>query len=145
MTTSKPSHRRRITGATVLAAAGATAVGLLGAAAPANADVHNDLYINQYASIAYSPVARASGASSLETTLQQAWDDAMTKCKDAGGVDCTIMVTAENSCVALANNFRGDWGVDTNANIDRAAFDAKHKIFGGVTQAMACAHGGNQG
>ncbi len=134
----------RIGAATLFLAAGAAAAGVFGSAAPANADVQNDLYINRYAAIAYSPVSRTSGASGLEANLQQAWDDAMTRCKLSGGVDCTIMVFAENSCVSLANNFHGNWATDTNNDVDFAALRARFKIAAGVTQAMACAHGGNQ-
>lgn len=128
----------------MIASAAVAVAGAFGSAATANADVQNDLYVNRYAAIAYSPVARASGVSSGEGNLQQAWDDAMARCRLSGGVDCTIMVFAENSCVSLANNFHGDWAVDTNNNIDSAARRAKMKIFAGDTQAMACAHGGNQ-
>jgi hypothetical protein len=131
-----PARYRWGTTAALLIASGAIAVGGLGAAAPASADV------DRYVAIAYSPASGQWGYSAGGTDQQQGWGEAMGYCRNKGGTDCTIVVQAKNACVAVATAWQGKWGVGTGPDIVAAQQDARHNIaFATANPIAACSTG----
>jgi hypothetical protein len=97
--------RGRTIAATLLASA-ATVVGLVGAAAPANAaDQYIALalgYVNE------NPPVTMAGGSSIAGTQDAAAQGALTNCVNNGGDHCVAVVIGTNECAAAASNNYGE-------------------------------------
>jgi len=97
--------RGRTIAATLLASA-ATVVGLVGAAAPANAaDQYIALalgYVNE------NPPVTMAGGSSIAGTQDAAAQGALTNCVNNGGDHCVTVVIGTNECAAAASNNYGE-------------------------------------
>lgn len=137
-----PVRRRRITGATLLAAS-AIAVGALGAAAPANADSGGPWVV-----IAYSPVNGIHGWANNRDTYKQAYDDALAYCISfGGGSSCTLGAYSHNQCAAVAADIGNDWAKwagRAGADLQGAEGAAVYENGGGQIVLSRCATG-NQG
>src|SRR3954471_13357206 len=117
--------RGRTIAATLLASA-ATVVGLVGAAAPANAaDQYIALalgYVNE------NPPVTMAGGSSIAGTQDAAAQGALTNCVNNGGDHCVTVVIGTNECAAAASN---DFGEEVGASaptIAAAESAAKSKL-----------------
>jgi uncharacterized protein DUF4189 len=103
-------RRGRNIAATLLAAA-ATAAGMLGAAAPAQA-------ADQYIALALgyvseNPPVTMAGGSAISGNRDQAGQGALTNCVNNGGSQCVTEVIATNECAAAASN---DYGEEVGAS-----------------------------
>ena len=103
-------RRGRTIAATLLAVA-ATAAGMLGAAAPAQA-------ADQYIALALgyvseNPPVTMAGGSAISGTQDQAGQGALTNCVNNGGTHCVTVVIATNECGAAASN---DYGEEVGAS-----------------------------
>src|SRR5437899_10041158 len=92
--------------ATTLLASAATVVGLVGAAAPANA-------ADQYIALALgyvndNPPVTMAGGSSIAGTQDAAAQGALTNCVNNGGSHCVTVVIGTNECAAAASNNYGE-------------------------------------
>jgi Domain of unknown function (DUF4189) len=116
--------KSRAAATALLLAAGATAAGLFGAAAPANAAV--DQYIAL--SIGYvneNPPVTMAGGSAISTDSEQARIQSLTNCQNNGGHHCVTQVIAKNACAAAASNDFGEMTGAQAATIDAASSAAK--------------------
>lgn len=101
----RTSWRTRTTAA-VLLAAGATAIGLVGAPAPAHA-------ADQYLALALgyvseNPPVTMAGGSAISANRDQAGQQALTNCSANGAGHCVTVVIATNECAAAASNYFGE-------------------------------------
>ncbi|MBS1694709.1 MAG: DUF4189 domain-containing protein [Actinobacteria bacterium] len=113
MTITYESHARwrgRTISAVLLASA-ATAVGMVGAPAPAHAaDQYIALaigYVNE------NPPVTMAGGSAISAGQEQAGQGALTNCSGNGANHCVTQVIAKNECAAAASN---DYGEMTGAS-----------------------------
>jgi hypothetical protein len=101
----RTNWRGRTIAATLLASA-ATVVGLVGAAAPANAaDQYIALalgYVNE------NPPVTMAGGSAIAGTQDAAAQGALTNCVNNGGDHCVTVVIGTNECAAAASNNYGE-------------------------------------
>jgi hypothetical protein len=101
----RTNWRGRTIAATLLASA-ATVVGLVGAAAPANA-------ADQYIALALgfvneNPPVTMAGGSAIAGTQDAAAQGALTNCVNNGGDHCVTVVIGTNECAAAASNNYGE-------------------------------------
>lgn len=121
---SRTSWRSRTTAAIVMtAAAAATTVGLISAAAPAQA-------ANQYIALAVgfvneNPPVTMAGGSGISATQEQAAQLSLTNCAGNGAGHCTAQVIATNECAAAASNDYGDRTGASAATLGEAQSKAK--------------------
>lgn len=106
-----PVGRRTQTVAAVLLAASASAVGMIGTAAPAQAS-------DQYIALAIgfvieNPPVTTAGGSGIGATPDQAGQGALSNCSGNGAGHCVTQVIAKNECAAAASN---DYGEMTGAS-----------------------------
>jgi hypothetical protein len=101
----RTNWRGRTIAATLLASA-ATVVGLVGAAAPANAaDQYIALalgYVNE------NPPVTMAGGSAIAGSQDAAAQGALTNCVNNGGDHCVTVVIGTNECAAAASNNYGE-------------------------------------
>ena len=101
----RTNWRGRTIAATLLASA-ATVVGLVGAAAPANA-------ADQYIALALgfvneNPPVTMAGGSAIAGSQDAAAQGALTNCVNNGGGHCVTVVIGTNECAAAASNNYGE-------------------------------------
>ena len=117
--------------AALLIGAGAVVLGVLGAAAPANATA------SKFVAIAYSPDARVFGYANGYATQTDAQQFALASCQEHGGTDCRITGWAQDGCAALAvdtNRYYGWYGPTPAA----AEQQALYRNGGGHIIEVAC-------
>ena len=109
-----------------LLAAGASVVGMVGVAAPAQAaDQYIALalgYVNE------NPPVTMAGGSSISGTQDQAAQGALTNCSNNGASHCVTVVIATNECAAAASNDYGEEVGASGSTIAAAASAAKSKL-----------------
>ena len=134
------ARRRRITAATLLVAAGALAAGVLGPAAPANADAGG-----QWVVIAYSPDNGIHGWANNRNTYQEALDAAMFNCRGFGGTNCVLGAFSHNQCAAVVADAQvgdfGQWAGRAGLDISGAEVAAQRTNGGGDVVLSRCATG----
>ncbi|MGV0850766.1 DUF4189 domain-containing protein [Mycolicibacterium phlei] len=124
MTILAPGRRARTTAAVLLASA-ASAVGMIGVAAPAHA-------ADQFIALAVgfvneNPPVTMAGGSGINSTEGGAASGALTNCSGNGAGHCAVQVIAKNECAAAASN---DYGERTGATgATRAVAESKAKTL----------------
>lgn len=135
------SLRSRATAAVVLAA-GATVVGMIGAAAPAHA-------ADQYVAVALgyvseNPPVTMAGGSAIAATQEAAAQGALTNCVNNGGSHCVTVAIGTNECAAAASNDSGEEVGGKGASIAAASSSAKAQLqiqTGAKVIVVACTNG----
>ncbi|OBB00547.1 hypothetical protein A5662_14505 [Mycobacteriaceae bacterium 1482268.1] len=136
------ASRRGRTIATTVLTAGASVVGMIGVAAPAEA-------ANQYIALALgyvneNPPVTMAGGSAINATEEAAAQGALTNCVNNGGSHCVTVVIGTNQCAAAAsNNFGEEVGAAaaTQAAAESAAKAKLQNATGAKVIVSGCSNG----
>jgi hypothetical protein len=127
--------------AAVLLAAGATVVGMVGAAAPAHA-------ADQYIAVALgyineNPPVTMAGGSAISSTEAQAGQNALTNCVSNGGSQCVTEVITTECAAAASNNYGEEVGASapTRGAAETAALAKLQIQTGAKVIVSGCANG----
>jgi hypothetical protein len=140
-TQGRTSRRSRAVAGTLLASA-ASAAGMIGVAAPAQA-------ADQYIALALgfvseNPPVTMAGGSSISGTQDAAAQGALTNCVNNGGSHCVTVVIATNDCAAAAsNNYGEEVGASaaTRGAAETAALGKLQNQTGAKVIVSGCANG----
>ncbi len=116
----------RIGTTTLLVAAGATVVGLLGAVPSANAA---DAYIAlSVGFLNENPPVTTVGGSAVAADEQSAGTASLNNCVSNGGSHCVTEVIAKNACAAVASNDYGEFQAASDPSVQVAQSSAVSKL-----------------
>jgi hypothetical protein len=128
MTSNNTSGRRpRVMAGVMLVTAGTSVIGLLGAAAPANAAP--DAYVVLSAGdVNDAPPVRTVGGMSIGPDASQANGASLSNCVNNGGHQCVVEVSAKNACGAAAANDYGEFEAAQDPSVQVAENSAMSKL-----------------
>ena len=128
MTSNNTSRRhQRIMAAVMVAAAGTSVVGLLGAAGPATAAP--DAYVAVAIGLVNdAPPVTTVGGISIAASQDQAYQGALTDCVNKGGHQCVVEAEQQNGCAAAASNDFGEMVGGTDVALGTAQQNARGKL-----------------
>jgi adhesin HecA-like repeat protein len=135
-------HMRTMAGV-MLVTAGASVIGLVGAAAPANAAT--DAYVAVAIGLVNdAPPVTTVGGLSIAADQNSAYQGALTDCVNKGGHQCVVEAVEQNGCAAAASNDFGEMVGGTDITLRTAEDNASGKLEnqqGARIVAAGCSNG----